>query len=81
MERFTKSDLISFGQYLLSEERARKFRETAQVVRFSVKERLSQVHDADFQNWLEARNRKPESFLQIKTFNFKSIALLHIPAI
>lgn len=60
MEKFTKSDLVSVGQYLLSEERARKFKETAQVVRFSVKERLSSVHDADFENWLEARNRRSE---------------------
>ena len=48
---FTKSDLIKFGNYLLSDKREKSFKAVSAE---NLKERLSKVHDADLANFREA---------------------------
>jgi hypothetical protein len=56
---FNKKDLISFGQYLLSEERTEKIVNHPEASKMApVVERLKEVHDADYQNWQESLNKK-----------------------
>jgi hypothetical protein len=45
-EKFTRSQLVEFGNYLLSEERKSFYTGD------NVEERLSQVNHADVENWL-----------------------------
>lgn len=47
MNNFSEKDLVDFGNYLLSEERA----ETIEN-----KENINQVHDVDIANWKEKSN-------------------------
>ena len=52
---FNRTDLVKFGQYLLSEERRERFKQT-EIERpdcLPLEERLSMVHNADLANWLE----------------------------
>lgn len=51
----TKKDLISFGNYLLSEKRKERFKAISNK---NLKERLSEVHDADIANWKEDQKKK-----------------------
>lgn len=44
------NDLVSFGNYLLSEEREQSVRSNPELAD-SVEERLRQVSDADIANW------------------------------
>lgn len=50
---YTKADVVSFGNYIASEERKELFRD--KVVNLSLKERLRNVYHADWCNWI---NRK-----------------------
>ena len=50
---FTKKDLVEFGNYLLSEKRKQSIKIISSK---NLKERLSQVHDADLANFREASN-------------------------
>lgn len=52
---FNESDLVSFGQYLLSKERKDRFAQ-GDSHGLSLDERLSQVHHADVANWKEDRD-------------------------
>lgn len=49
-ESFIK-DLVSFGNYLLSEKRKQRFAGIGSHA--TLGERLSEVHDADIQNWID----------------------------
>jgi len=49
---FELSDLVSFGNYLLSEERKNLYESRGKEL---LEERLSMVSDADLQNWLEKK--------------------------
>lgn len=44
----SRKNLISFGNYMMSEERRERFKELSND---NLEDRLSQVHDADIQNW------------------------------
>lgn len=46
-------DLVSFGNYLLSDERKKLFENHPEPTSLSLEERLSQVHHADIENWKE----------------------------
>lgn len=47
-------NLVTFGNYLLSEERTESFRQNPLFKdELLLKERLSQVTDADIENWKE----------------------------
>lgn len=46
-----QKELVSFGQYLLSEKRKKRFEETESNIPIS--ERMSKVTDADIANWLQ----------------------------
>lgn len=49
---YSRKDLVSFGNYLLSEERREAFKQHPEYPNGEqLEERLSQVHHADFENW------------------------------
>lgn len=48
---YTKSDLVSFGLYLLSEERENTLVNLPEFSSDSVVTRRKRVHDADIANW------------------------------
>lgn len=48
---FTKKDMVDFGNYLLSEKRKQSFKIISAK---NLKQRLSQVHDADLANFRDA---------------------------
>lgn len=53
-EQLTEKDLISFGEYLLSEKRTDSiWNNTIYSTNELVEERLAQVLDADLENWKE----------------------------
>jgi len=52
---FNKKDLVSFGNFLLSSDRRKRF---SQISEENLEERLSQVHHADVENWkLSAKSK------------------------
>lgn len=53
-KHYTEADLVSFGLYLLSDERKQLFQST--ITGLSVAERLKDVHHADLENWKETNN-------------------------
>ena len=50
-----QKELVSFGQYLLSEKRKKRFAETESNIPIS--ERMSKVTDADIANWVKEHKR------------------------
>ena len=53
---YTTSDLVSFGNYMVSEERQKLYATHPDYPnREMLLERLSQVHHADIENWKEKR--------------------------
>jgi len=48
---FNKSDLTSFGNYLLSEERKERYKDCTDFKPEELADRLSSVHKEDFYNW------------------------------
>jgi hypothetical protein len=54
MKTFTRKQLVSFGNYLLSEQRKSLYEGQ------EVEQRLSQVNHADVENWLDLEARKYE---------------------
>ena len=54
---FTEDQLVSFGQYLLSEEREKRIKST-RIRNSSIKNRMRDVHHADFENWLAKEEMK-----------------------
>jgi hypothetical protein len=61
---FNKKDLVSFGEYLLSDERKASFEETERLYKeqgmnpLPASESLKLVHDADIANWKELQKTK-----------------------
>lgn len=55
---FTKKDMISFGKYLLSDERKESFKKHPELKSLNIKERLSEVHHADVENWFSKQEVK-----------------------
>ena len=54
-----KKDLVSFGKYLLSDERTEKIVNHPEASKMPpVKERLKMIHDTDLANWLEKCGKK-----------------------
>jgi hypothetical protein len=53
---FNRKDLVSFGNYLLSDKRRKLFEETESSL--SIDERLKEVHHADVENWKEEIERQ-----------------------
>lgn len=49
-----EADMVGFGNYLLSKLRRDRFIELSEE---NLEERLSKVHHADMQNWIEMKNR------------------------
>jgi len=49
---FNRKDLVSFGNYLLSEERRELFKQHPDLGENQLEERLANVHHADFSNWM-----------------------------
>jgi len=61
---YEEKDLISFGSYLLSDERNKRILETPGLI--PVEERKKLVHDADLKNWNIKRDNEREFKLTIK---------------
>lgn len=56
---FNKKDMVSFGNYLLSEQRRDLFASHPDFKEKNLDERLSYVHDSDIENWkIEATRPK-----------------------
>ena len=56
MKKYTEKQLISFGNYLLSKERADLFRPIKNFL--SKKERMEVVHHSDVENWKDEDFKK-----------------------
>lgn len=54
VKTYTREDLVTFGNYLLSDLRRSKFNSTE--LNDLPKERISKVHDADIANWQDMEN-------------------------
>lgn len=59
---FNKKDIVSFGNYLLSEKRKERFKQSFdEAIKnsfnnpISLEEKLSEVHHADVENWIAER--------------------------
>lgn len=51
---YEESDLVSFGEYLLSDDRKKSFRQNNPISEeLSVEERLKKVYDSDMSTWKE----------------------------
>jgi hypothetical protein len=51
--------MISFGEYMVSEERTQRIVNHPEAAKMApVDDRLKQVHDADYQNWLDWKELK-----------------------
>ena len=48
---FTRTDLVSFGNYLLSNERKELFESHPDLGSENLEERLSEVNHSDIENW------------------------------
>lgn len=60
MKDWTSKELVSFGEYLLSDERKQLIINHPDAASMApVEDRLKQVHDADVKNWME-KNLKSE---------------------
>ncbi|MEM9836162.1 MAG: hypothetical protein AAF828_06655 [Bacteroidota bacterium] len=63
---FNRKDLISFGQYLMSQERRNRFEAAyKEAIRsdFDIpptEERLRHVHHADVENWMKDQRQKKD---------------------
>lgn len=56
---FNKTDMISFAEYMVSEERTQRIINHPKAASMPpVAERLKQVHHADFENWKAWLNKK-----------------------
>ena len=56
---FNKKDLVSFGEYLLSDERKQSIIDHPDASTMPpVEERLKMVHQLDYANWLEKSGKK-----------------------
>ena len=56
---FNKTDMISFAEFMVSEERTQNIINHPNASTMApVADRLKQVHDADYQNWLEWKEIK-----------------------
>lgn len=55
---FNKTDLISFGEYLFSEQRRKAFKNAPQFPdELLLEERLSEVSHSDVENFIEIKNK------------------------
>ena len=55
---FTEEDLVSFGEYLLSDERKQKLEENWPDTSEILESNLKKVHDADLANWAYSAQKK-----------------------
>ena len=55
---FTEEDLVSFGEYLLSDERKQKVEENWPNTSEILESNLKKVHDADLANWAYSAQKK-----------------------
>lgn len=57
---FNKKDMVSFGRYLLSEERTKLIKTNPPTGKsLSVEERLREVYHTDYENWLVWKKTNP----------------------
>ena len=56
MQHYTLTDLVSFGEYLLSKERTKIVK--SHPIKGGLCERLTKVSDADIANWKDLKVKK-----------------------
>lgn len=60
MEKFTLEDLVSFGEYLLSQERTEGIIDHPNAAKMApVEERLRLVYHSDIETWKEKKKEMP----------------------
>lgn len=63
LTNFSREDMVSFGNYLLSDERREAYESATQEAKenktpiLSTEERLKDVSHADFENWMDLHKR------------------------
>jgi len=56
---FNRTDLVKFGEYLLSKERTKRITENYEIDdNIPLDERLSQVYHADVENFIEEHQKR-----------------------
>lgn len=64
---FNRGDLISFGKYLLSQERKQSFIDNPHFLGGNALEyRLAEIHHADIENWMESKSLKDKPNRKVK---------------
>ena len=54
---FTEEDLVSFGNFMVSDSRRKMYENHPELKDENIEERLKQVNDADLANWVQATRR------------------------
>lgn len=57
---FTEEDLVSFGEYMMSDQRRKLYEEHPEIGSENIEERLKSVHNADLANWTQSLNQSME---------------------
>lgn len=58
---FTEEDLVSFGEYMMSDQRRKMYEEHPELKNEDIEEKLKNVNNADLANWVQ--------YTQQETFN------------
>jgi len=61
---FNEQDLVSFGNYMISAERAKPYLQD-ELIKDKVEDYLKQVNDFDIQNWLRLSQEKVKTDQQV----------------
>ena len=54
---FTEEDLVSFGNFMVSDSRRKMYENHPELKDENIEERLKQVNDADLANWAQVTRR------------------------
>lgn len=54
---FTEEDLVSFGNFMVSDSRRKMYENHPELKDENIEERLKQVNDADLANWAQTTRR------------------------
>jgi hypothetical protein len=70
-EQYSKQDLISFGNYLLSNERTEMFAlHPEESLKQHIQMRLQQVHSSDLHNWQDKKDKLQNKDIPVVHIDF-----------